>query len=66
EKIEMIIRHMNMLIDLKGEKIGILEMRKHISWYIKGFKNAAVIRQEIFKMMSKYDIVELLKACKPK
>jgi tRNA-dihydrouridine synthase len=55
-----------MLIDLKGEKIGILEMRKHISWYIKGFKNAAVIRQEIFKMMSKYDIVELLKACKPK
>jgi len=65
EKIEMIIRHMNLLTELKGEKIGVLEMRKHIAWYIKGLKNATQVRQEVYNMSSKYDIVELLKAYKP-
>jgi nifR3 family TIM-barrel protein len=61
QKIEMIRRHMKMLIELKGEHTGILEMRKHIAWYIKGMKNAAHIRQEVFRLSSEYDIVELLK-----
>ncbi|NMB32818.1 MAG: tRNA dihydrouridine synthase DusB, partial [Clostridium sp.] len=36
KRLDMIIRHMRMLIDLKGEYRGIREMRKHIAWYIKG------------------------------
>ena len=44
EKFEMMDRHLLGLIDLKGEYIAVREMRKHVSWYVKGMKNAAKIR----------------------
>ncbi len=62
EKIETIIRHMNMLIDLKGERTGILEMRSHIAWYIKGMRDAAYTKQKIFQMTDKEEIISLLKS----
>ncbi len=61
EKIETIIRHMHMLVDLKGERTGILEMRSHIAWYIKGFRDAAYTKQKIFKLTDKDEIIILLK-----
>jgi len=47
ERIETILHHMDLLIDCKGEYIGIREMRKHIAWYIKGYKNSARIRDDV-------------------
>ena len=41
---EMIMRHARMLIDYKGEYIGIREMRKHAAWYTAGFKGASKLR----------------------
>ena len=41
---EMIMRHAKMLIDYKGEYIGIREMRKHAAWYTAGFKGASKLR----------------------
>ena len=41
---EMIMRHARMLIDYKGEDIGIREMRKHAAWYTAGFKGASKLR----------------------
>jgi tRNA-dihydrouridine synthase B len=61
EKIETIVRHMNMMIELKGEHTGILEMRSHIAWYIKGMRNATNVKEKIFKMTSRDEIIELLK-----
>ncbi len=60
EKISTIIRHMNMLIEHKGERTGILEMRSHIAWYIKGMRDAAHTKQKIFKMTDKDEIISLL------
>ncbi|MDD4494522.1 MAG: tRNA dihydrouridine synthase DusB [Eubacteriales bacterium] len=60
ERIAAVRRHMDMLIELKGEHSGLLEMRKHTAWYIKGMKNAAAIRDGIFKLNSKREIIELL------
>ncbi len=60
EKINMIKRHMKMLIDLKGQHIGILEMRKHIAWYIKGLRNATCVKEKIFKTSSVDDIMQIL------
>lgn len=62
EKIETIIRHMDMLIDLKGEKTGILEMRSHMAWYIKGMRDAAYTKQKIFQMKGKEEIITLLRS----
>ena len=41
---ELIMRHARMLIDYKGEYIGIREMRKHAAWYTAGFKGASKLR----------------------
>jgi len=47
ERIEMALRHAQMLISHKGEFIAIREMRKHIGWYIKGLPGAAALRANI-------------------
>jgi len=47
EKIKMALRHAKMLIEYKGEYIGIREMRKHVSWYTKGLLNAGILRSKI-------------------
>ena len=60
EKVSMMIRHMQMLIDLKGEHTGICEMRKHIAWYLKGLHNSASIKEKVFRMDSRQDIIQLL------
>lgn len=43
----LILKHLGMLVDYKGEYTAIREMRKHIAWYIKGFSNATEIRRNI-------------------
>ncbi len=60
EKIQTIIRHLNMLIAYKGEKTGILEMRSHIAWYIKGLRDASYTKQKIFTLTDKDEIINLL------
>ena len=60
EKIQTALRHMHMLIQLKGEKRGILEMRKHISWYLKGMKDAVKIRQVINKVTTAAEMEDIL------
>jgi len=61
EKINTIIRHMNMLIDLKGEKTGVCEMRSHIAWYVKGMRNATHLKQKVFTLWDKEEIIQLLR-----
>ncbi|MBR1969409.1 MAG: tRNA dihydrouridine synthase DusB [Clostridia bacterium] len=47
ERINQAIDHIELMCSLKGEYIGIREARKHASWYIKGMKGAASLRNEI-------------------
>jgi len=49
---EMITQHAKMQLKCKGEYIGIREMRKHVSWYTAGHKNATRIRGEINKVQT--------------
>ena len=59
EKIKHIIDHMDRLINLKGEKIALLEMRSHAAWYIKGMKGATYVKREIAKISSRDDLVDI-------
>ena len=43
----MILRHLEMLVEHKGEYTAIREMRKQIAWYIKGMPNATTFRNAI-------------------
>lgn len=61
EKIKMALRHARMLIDFKGEYIGIREMRKHVSWYTKGLLKAGVLRNKINEAQNYKELETLLK-----
>ena len=47
EIIETAIRHGEMMRNWKGEHPAMLEMRKHMAWYIRGKKGAAKLRARI-------------------
>jgi tRNA-dihydrouridine synthase B len=60
EVLSMIVRQLEMTIEHKGEYTGLREMRKHIAWYLKGFKNSSKMRDLVFRCEDKLKIVELL------
>ena len=59
EKIKHLINHMNKLIELKGEKIALLEMRSHAAWYVKGLRGATYVKREISHLSTKKELLEL-------
>lgn len=48
EKRRLVLRHYEMLIALRGERVATLEMRKHAAWYTRGIPNSAAARERIF------------------
>jgi len=46
EKHRTLCRHLINMTELKGERMAILEARKHLSWYSKGITGSAAIRRE--------------------
>lgn len=43
---QMILRHAQMQVELKGQCLGIKEMRKHVAWYTAGLPHSSEIRRE--------------------
>ena len=60
EIIAMIREHASLLLEVKGEYIGIREMRKHTAWYLAGFPHAAGLRKAACEMESMEDLEALL------
>ncbi len=60
EVYEMILRHMDMMLEYKGAYTGLREMRKHISWYTAGFPNSAALRRKINELESPEETREIL------
>ncbi len=47
EKLDIMQRHLALAIEFYGERLGILEMRKHFAWYLKGLPHSASVKQRI-------------------
>lgn len=60
EKIDMIFKHLDYLLDFESDKRASLEIRMHIGWYLKGIPNANSIKREIFTKTSVNEIKEVL------
>lgn len=58
ERIKMAIRHGELAVKYKNEKIAIKEMRKHVAWYVRGLPHAAKMRD----MVNKVTTLDQLKA----
>lgn len=60
EVTQMILRHARMMLEFKGEYIGIREIRKHAAWYTAGYPNSARLRVAINNVESFEALEELL------
>jgi nifR3 family TIM-barrel protein len=60
EKMAVCILHLDRLIALKGENIGVREMRKHAAWYLKGIPGNAGVRNLINECSTREELVALL------
>ncbi len=56
----MILRHGKMLIEYKGEYVGMREMRSHMAWYTAGMPHSAALRREINQVETYGDMERLL------
>jgi len=61
EKLQIILEHIELEVKEKGEYTGIREMRKHLSYYIRGEQNASEIRQKINRLETKSEVEKTLK-----
>ena len=60
EKCDVLLRHIEKAVEYKGEYVGMHEARKHTAYYLKGFKNAAKLRNLAFSMKTLDDLKELI------
>ncbi len=61
EKLATILKHIELEIEEKGEKVGINELRKHLSAYIKNMPDATSIREKINKIDTKEQLITCLR-----
>ena len=50
DKIPFILEHCELAVKVKGERTGMLEMRRHLSSYVKGFDGAADLRSKLVRV----------------
>ncbi len=60
EKLDVMLRHMELLIKLRGEKNAMLEMRSHAAWYLKNIPNAKQFKQHLNQLKTSHDLKALV------
>ena len=60
EVISMLLRHAQLSVQYKGEKMGIREMRKHTAWYTTGMHGSSTLRNKVNQVETFDALQELL------
>jgi tRNA-dihydrouridine synthase B len=60
ERIEAVREHLARSLEWKGEKLGVLEMRRHYTNYFKGFRNIKPFRSRLVTTDAPNEIDEIL------
>ena len=47
ERVDFASAHLDAMVERYGEKSGILQMRKHLGWYLKGIHDASSLRDRV-------------------
>lgn len=61
DKIPFILEHCELAVRIKGEKRGMLEMRRHLSSYVKGFDGASEMRSKLVRVETLKDAEAILR-----
>ena len=60
EKVQMILHHLDLAVAEKGERVAVMELRKHIGWYLRGEPGAASLRRRANALTDTASIKALL------
>jgi len=60
EKMELCLRHFNYLLEIKPEKVAVLEMRTHGAWYLKGLPMGVKVKKKLYEIKTKEEFVRLI------
>ncbi len=63
ERLEVAVRHLDMLVELFGERSAVLQMRKHAAWYVRGTTGASQARVRINSAGTRDEMVDALRSC---
>ncbi len=60
ERVDLAKEHLAKSLEVKGEKVGILEMRRHLSCYFKGLENFKETRLKLVTLTSPEELFATL------
>ena len=60
KRIDTALRHLELCVYYKEEKLAIMQMRKHIAWYIRDMRGSSGVRAKINCGKSKAEIMDIL------
>lgn len=60
ERLHEMKEHISLIIELKGERIGVKEARKHVAWYTKGMHDSASVRNRVCQTESYAELIEII------
>jgi len=60
DRVAIIARHLDELIQIEGEHIAVLEIRKHASWYLKGITGGAAAKTSIHRANNRQEVLAAL------
>lgn len=63
ERISVCRKHLDFSVQWKGEKLGILEMRRHYAQYLKGLSHLKEYRMKLVNTLDYQEIIDTLESC---
>ncbi|MFC4600614.1 tRNA dihydrouridine synthase DusB [Cohnella hongkongensis] len=60
EKIRIAMLHMDRLSELRGERVAVREMRKHLAWYLKGLPDSAAAKNAVMELQTRAEVEAVL------
>ncbi|MDR2687129.1 MAG: tRNA dihydrouridine synthase DusB [Oscillospiraceae bacterium] len=62
-RLETMLRHVRLLCEYKGARIGMMEARKHAAWYLRGLRGGAGLRRAVVGIESIEQLEEIAEQC---
>lgn len=60
ERIDTAYEHVKLMAERKGERVAMLEARKHIPWYFKGLRHSSVIKSQANSLYTLDDLERVI------
>ena len=61
ERFDLALRQFELAMEDKGERIAVLEARKHYAWYLRGVRHAHIYKNDVFRVESAQDVRQVTK-----